>query len=98
MELKLLISRNVIFGACPKCKEEMTLERVKTSSKAEKIYLSIIKFKKYHCKSCKWYGNLFIYTFPKNVKKVILNYLILIALMILSIELFSYLLKHVFNP
>jgi hypothetical protein len=98
MELKLLISRNVIFGKCPKCKEEMTLERVKTNNKFEKIFLYIVKFKKYHCKSCKWYGNMFIYTIPRNIKKVLLNYFIIIALMILSIELFSYLLKNVFNP
>jgi hypothetical protein len=98
MELKLLISRNVIFGICPNCKEEMTLERVKTKSKAEKIFLSIIKFKKYHCKSCKWYGNLFIYTFPRNIKKVLLNYLFLTILILTSIVLFTYLLKNTFNP
>ena len=98
MELRLIIHRNVTFGACPKCKQESMLERVKTSSKYEKIFLMIIRFKKYHCKSCKWYGNLFMYTIPRNYKKVLLNYLIISSIAALSSLLVSTIIKMIFNP
>ena len=98
MELRIIIHRNVTFGACPKCKQNATLERVKTNSRYEKIFLMIIRFKKYHCKSCKWYGNLFMYTISKNYKKVLLNYLIIISIVILSSILVSFLIKKALNP
>ncbi|MCX6165328.1 MAG: hypothetical protein NTU73_10815, partial [Ignavibacteriae bacterium] len=80
------------------CKQEMTLERVKTNSKNEKIFLMIIRFKKYHCKTCKWYGNLFMYTLPKNYKKIMLNYLIIISFVILSRVIVSTLIKKALSP
>jgi hypothetical protein len=98
MELRLIIYRNVTFGACPKCKQNATLERVKTNSKFEKIFLMLIRFKKYHCKSCKWYGNLFMYTIPRNYKKVLLNYLIITSIVILISLLISFLIKTALNP
>ncbi len=98
MDFKLIISRNVLFGACPKCKEIMTLERVKTKSKFEKIFLTILRKKKYHCKSCKWYGTLFIYTLSKKYKKIIFNYLILFVLIIVGSVLASILVRYLLNP
>lgn len=98
MDLKILVPRNVIYGNCPKCNDEMTLERVKSSNKAEKFLLMIFRFKKYHCKSCKWYGTLFIYRFPRKIFRVLLNYLI-ILLIIASISiLISLFVKFVLKP
>jgi hypothetical protein len=98
MDLRIVIPRNVTFGTCPKCKEPMTLERVKANSILEKKLLSLIKVKKYHCKSCKWYGKLFLYTIPRNYKKVILNYLMLI-LSVAGISItISFLVKKIFLP
>jgi len=98
MNLRLFIPRNLIFRKCPKCKSETTLERAKTNSRLEKILLSMIRFKKYHCKSCKWYGNLFIYAFTKNYKKVLINYFILIFIVVSVSYLLSLFVKKVLIP
>jgi hypothetical protein len=98
MDLRLLVPKNVGFGKCPKCNAEMTLERVKTNTKFEKTLLSLIRFKKYHCKSCKWYGNMFIYTFSRNIKKVFLNYLYIIIMVIVVSFLISLFVKKVLSP
>jgi hypothetical protein len=98
MNLRIIVQRNFIFCVCPKCKKEMTLERVKANNKWEKMFLSFIKVKKYHCKSCKWYGNLFTYTITRNYKRVIINYLILIFIVVFSSVILSLLLKKLFIP
>lgn len=98
MDLKLLIPRNALFGECPKCNEDLALERVKSSGKFEKFYLSVFKLKKYHCKSCKWYGKLSVYAFPKNIKRVLLNYLFLLALIAISSLTISFILRKLFIP
>jgi hypothetical protein len=98
MDLKLIVQRNRTFGICPKCKQEMTLERAKTNNKFERTMLMIIRFKKYHCKACKWYGSLFIYTISRNIKKVLLNYLIIIAIIAVISILINTLLKKVYVP
>lgn len=98
MELKLIIPRNALFGACPKCNKELALDRVKSSGKFEKFYLSLFKLKKYHCKNCKWYGKLSVYAFPKNIKKILLNYLLLLVLIAFSSFAISYILRKLFIP
>jgi hypothetical protein len=98
MNIKLLVPKNLYFGKCPKCKQEMTLERAKTNSKLERILLSIIRYKKYHCKSCKWYGNIFMYSFSKNLKRVLLNYLIIILIFITASYLLSLIVKKLLLP
>jgi len=98
MDFRILVHKNNLFGSCPKCNAEFSLERVKSSSKWEKFYLTLFRLKKYHCKKCKWYGKIFIYSFTKNKKKVAINYLIL-AIVITIITLFiSFLTINFFNP
>jgi hypothetical protein len=98
MDLRIIVPRNVAFGTCPKCKEEMTMERVKASGKFEKFFLSLFRFKKYHCKSCKWYGTLFIYAITRNFKKVMINYLIITATILLGSLLISLFVRKVLVP
>jgi hypothetical protein len=98
MDFRILVPRNVTFGACPKCKEEMTLDRVKAKGKFEKFYLSLFRLKKYHCRVCKWYGTLFIYTFTRNIKRILLNYLILITTVSIICVLLSIIVKKVLIP
>ena len=98
MDFRIFVPRNVTFGSCPKCKEEMTMERVKTSGGLEKFFLSLFRFKKYHCKACKWYGTLFIYTITKNIKRVLINYTILILIIVLISLSISLFVKKVLVP
>lgn len=98
MDFRLIIHKNALFLPCPKCKEEMSLDRMKSKNKFEKIFLTIIRFKKYHCKSCKWNGKIFIYTITRNIKKVLLNYLITFILLLIISFLGSFIIKLLFNP
>jgi len=98
MDFKILVSKNAIYGFCPECKKEMTLERVKSSSKSEKFFLSLLRLKKYHCKDCKWYGNLFIYTISRNIKKVLLSYLFLAFIIVALSYLIGFIVKTFFIP
>jgi hypothetical protein len=98
MDFRILVPRNNLFGACPKCKEELTLERVKSSGKWEKFYLSLFGLKKYHCKKCKWYGKLYIYALARNIKKVLINYLIIGLIIIVVSLIFRFIIKDFLNP
>jgi hypothetical protein len=98
MDFRILVSKNAIYGSCPECKKEMSLERVKSSGKLEKFFLSLLRLKKYHCKECKWYGNLFIYTISRNIKKVLLNYLILAFIIVAVSYLIGFVVKTFLIP
>ncbi len=96
IDLRLIIPRNMIFCACPNCKQVATLERAKSSSKRKKFFLTLFRFKRYHCKSCKWDGYIFLYAFPRNIKRIILNYLIIFAITVASIFIMNLLLRYFF--
>lgn len=98
MNLRLIVPRNALFTSCPKCKEELMLERMKSKNKTEKVLLTIFRFKKYHCKSCKWSGSLFLYAFSKNVKKILINYLILFSIAVIACIVLSFLVKNLLSP
>jgi len=93
MDLKLLIKRNIIYGACPRCNEIATLDHLRISNSFLRFISHKSGFRKYHCIECKWTGLLFSYKISVHYKKILFIYLLIVIGMILFAFLISYLLK-----
>ncbi|MCX7833632.1 MAG: hypothetical protein N2490_05425 [Ignavibacteria bacterium] len=92
LDLKILRKRNISFANCPNCGVQFTLDRVKPETFIQK-YSKLIGFKEYHCRKCKWTGYLFIYKITEDLKKVFLNYIIVIIIFVLLVIILRAILK-----
>jgi hypothetical protein len=98
MNFRLLIARDATVGLCPNCGTAGSLERLKSKNRFDSLFSRITRRKNYHCRECKWNGKIFTYRLSINAKKIIVNYIFLLAAIFAVLYLTIYLLKLLGRP
>jgi hypothetical protein len=78
LDYRIFVKKNPIFDICPNCNAFASLERLFETGKLQRIP-RFFGFKKFHCRTCKWEGYIFLYIPSHDLLKIMVNYLIALA-------------------
>jgi hypothetical protein len=89
LNYRIFVKRNPSIESCPHCKSVASLERLMEPSRFHRAP-RFIGLKKYHCRVCKWEGYIYLYRLTKNLKNILLNYLIALFFLFMLFQTLLY--------
>lgn len=96
LDYRIFIKKNPIFDICPNCNSFASLERLFQIERIHRLP-RFFGFKKFHCRSCKWDGYIYLYTPAHDLKRIFLNYLIAAFCLTVLFFVLLYFFEDIYN-